>query len=40
MKICLITGNHVHFPARQCQGATVLSPSDFLAFYRKHQKKP
>ncbi len=37
---CLITGNRVHFPAKHCQGVTVFSPSDFLAFYRKHQKKP
>lgn len=37
---CLITGNHAHFPAKRCQGVTVFSPSDFLAFYRKYQKKP
>lgn len=33
---CLITGNHVHFPVESCQGATVLSPSEFLMFYRQH----
>lgn len=33
---CLITGNHVHFPAESRQGATVHSPTDFLAFYRQH----
>jgi putative PIN family toxin of toxin-antitoxin system len=33
---CLITGNQVHFPSGSCQGVTVLSPSDFLAFYRQH----
>ena len=37
---CLITGNRAHFPARHCQGLTVLSPSEFLAFYRQHQKNP
>lgn len=37
---CLITGNHAHFPVKQCQGVPVLSPSDFLAFYRKHHKNP
>ncbi len=35
---CLVTGNRVHFPARLCQGVTVFSPADFLAFYRKQQK--
>lgn len=33
---CLVTGNHVHFPAEFCQGVTVLSPTEFLAFYRQH----
>ncbi len=33
---CLITGNHAHFPPDLWQGAKVLSPSDFLPFYRKH----
>lgn len=33
---CLITGNHVHFSAESCQEATVLSPSEFLVFYRQH----
>ena len=34
--VCLITGNQVHFPSGSCQGMIVLSPSDFLAFYRQH----
>jgi predicted nucleic acid-binding protein len=33
---CLVTGNHVHFPTASCQGATVLAPAEFLAFYRQH----
>lgn len=33
---CLITGNHAHFPAKSCQGATVLAPAEFLAYYRQH----
>jgi putative PIN family toxin of toxin-antitoxin system len=33
---CLVTGNRAHFPAESCQGATVLSPTEFLAFYRQH----
>ena len=33
--ICLVTGNLVHFPSDLCESVTVLSPSDFLAFYKK-----
>jgi putative PIN family toxin of toxin-antitoxin system len=33
---CIVTGNHVHFPPDLCQGVTAFSPSNFLAFYRKH----
>ncbi len=32
---CLVTGNQVHFPPRLCQGMKVVSPSEFLLFYRK-----
>jgi putative PIN family toxin of toxin-antitoxin system len=32
---CLITGNRIHFPDDCCQGMTILSPSEFLAFYRR-----
>jgi putative PIN family toxin of toxin-antitoxin system len=35
---CLVTGNRSHFPAKQCQGVKVLSPSGFLTFYRSRQK--
>jgi len=31
---CLVTGNQVHFPTHLCQGVKVLSPADFLTFYR------
>ena len=37
--VCLVTGNCTHFPPRQCQGIKVLSPSDFLTFYRRQQKR-
>ncbi|MCM2264639.1 MAG: putative toxin-antitoxin system toxin component, PIN family [Desulfuromonadales bacterium] len=37
---CLVTGNHVHFPVEFCQGAAVLSPSEFLMFYRQHITNP
>jgi hypothetical protein len=32
--VCLVTGNQTHFPPNRCQEVTVLSPTDFLAFYR------
>jgi putative PIN family toxin of toxin-antitoxin system len=32
--ICLVTGNLTHFPAKLCGQIKVLSPSDFLTFYR------
>ena len=31
---CLVTGNQVHFPPGFCQGVSVLSPSEFLEFYK------
>lgn len=37
--LCLVTGNHAHFPAKLCQGVNVLSPNKFLTFYKKHQKR-
>lgn len=33
--ICVVTGNQIHFPSELCQGVLVLSPSDFLVFYKK-----
>lgn len=35
---CLVTGNKDHFPSVLCRGVSVLSPSDFLKFYKKHLK--
>jgi predicted nucleic acid-binding protein len=35
---CLVTGNASHFPAKWCQGRSVVSPSEFLIFYKKQQK--
>ncbi|MBI5592460.1 MAG: putative toxin-antitoxin system toxin component, PIN family [Deltaproteobacteria bacterium] len=32
--VCLITGNRVHFPSDLCQNVRVLSPSEFMAFYK------
>jgi len=33
--ICIVTGNQIHFPADLCQGVMVLSPSEFLTYYKK-----
>lgn len=35
--VCLVTGKHAHFPPRLRQGVKVLSPSEFLALYRKQR---
>jgi len=37
--VCLVTGNHAHFPSKLCQGIKVFSTKDFLTFYRKQQKR-
>ena len=36
---CLITGNLKHFPSAARQGMRVLSPGDFLDFYRQTKRK-
>lgn len=36
---CIVTGNNLHFPANQCGKVKILSPKDFLMFYKK-QKFP
>jgi len=35
----LVTGNAVHFPSEYCQGAAVVSPSDFLKRRVKRREK-
>jgi predicted nucleic acid-binding protein len=35
---CLITGNKSHYPLPSRQGIKVLSPSEFIEFYRKHTR--
>ena len=37
--VCLVTGDHAHFPPKKCQGVKVLSPSDFRTFYRRQLKQ-
>lgn len=37
--VCLVTGNHAHFPSRLCQGVRVFSPSEFLVYSRKHRNR-
>ena len=36
--VCLVTGHASHFPAKLCQGRRVLSPREFLTFYKRHQR--
>jgi len=33
--VCLVTGNHAHFPPPLCRPVKVLSPSEFLEFYKQ-----
>ena len=35
---CLITGNTKHFPSAKRQGAVVLSPSEFLDYFRNQAR--
>jgi len=35
--VCLVTGNQKHFTAEQCQGAKVISPNEFLLFFKNQQ---
>jgi predicted nucleic acid-binding protein len=36
--VCLVTGNLGHFPVSLCQGLKILSPDEFLTFYKKTKK--
>jgi putative PIN family toxin of toxin-antitoxin system len=35
--VCLVTGNHAHFPRSSCHSMKVFSPSEFLTFWRKQR---
>jgi uncharacterized protein len=35
--VCLVTGNQKHFPGERCKGAKVISPNDFLIFFKNQQ---
>lgn len=37
--VCLVTGNQKHFPAERCQGANVISPNEFLIFFKTNRQK-
>lgn len=37
--VCIVTGNRLHFPVKLCQGIKVLSPNEFISFYRKRQRQ-
>lgn len=32
---CLVTGNHIHFPAKRCLGVPVLSPAELVVAWRR-----
>jgi len=36
--VCLITGNKSHYPQHSQQGIKILSPSEFIDFYRRRKK--
>ncbi|HBR15988.1 MAG TPA: putative toxin-antitoxin system toxin component, PIN family, partial [Deltaproteobacteria bacterium] len=36
---CIVTGNKLHFPIKLCQGIKILSPNEFITFYRKRQRQ-
>lgn len=36
---CLVTWNKKHYPEKLCQGMKILTPEDFLNFYRTHIDK-
>lgn len=33
--VCIVTGNHIHFPPHLCLGVNIFSPGDFLKFYKR-----
>jgi uncharacterized protein len=35
--VCLVTGNQKHFPAERCQDAKIISPAEFLIFFKNQQ---
>ena len=37
--VCLVTGNQKHFPAERCESANVISPNDFLIFFKNQKRK-
>jgi putative PIN family toxin of toxin-antitoxin system len=37
--VCLVTGNQKHFPAERCKGAKIISPNDFLIFFKTQRAK-
>ena len=37
--VCLVTGNQKHFPAELCKGAKVITPNDFLIFFKNQLVK-
>jgi len=35
--VCLVTGDQKYFPVERCQGANVVSPDEFLIFFKNQQ---
>jgi putative PIN family toxin of toxin-antitoxin system len=35
--VCVVTGNQKHFPAERCQGVKVISPDEFLVYFKNQQ---
>ena len=36
---CLVTGNQSHFPPKLRMGVRVLSPNEFISFYKKQRRR-
>ncbi len=36
---CLVSGNKTHFPPKLRRGVKVISPGEFLGFYKKRQRR-
>jgi len=36
---CIVTGNQTDFPPKLCMGVKVLSPNQFISFYKKQRRR-
>jgi putative PIN family toxin of toxin-antitoxin system len=37
--VCLVTGNQIRFPPKLCMVVKVLSPNQFISFYKKQRRR-